>query len=396
MLLLLALLAAIPAGRLEAADWQLFGPNAPDIEFHGFASQGFLDSTDYNYLGHSKTGSFEFTELGLNTSFNPFPRMRIAAQAFAYDVGDAGRYDPVLDYALAEYTFNDYFGIRAGRIRRPEGIYNDIQDVDLGRTFVLLPQGVYDARFRDFYVSLDGGEIFGTVPLGQAGSLTYEIYGGLMRPSMDGGVALQFRNSLPPTAHLDQIIPCKLYGGQLWWITPIDGLRLGVGGCYSPWTEFTLTAQTPAGTVHLQNPSDTFTQQYSAEYQWKEWTFQTEFYFLNLNPEAAGVAPSSSFSWYASAEYRFNKWFEVGSYYTQYYNESFGPSGPGTGSATFPSDAYQKDLAVALRFDITDRWIFKVEGHYINGTALLQDNVDNPVRRENGWMMIAIKSTISF
>jgi hypothetical protein len=117
---------------------------------------------------------------------------------------------------------------------------------------------------------------------------------------------------------------------------------------------------------------------------------------LNLNPEAAGVAPSSSFSWYASAEYRFNKWFEVGSYYTQYYNESFGPSGPGTGSATFPSDAYQKDLAVALRFDITDRWIFKVEGHYINGTALLQDNVDNPVRRENGWMMIAIKSTISF
>jgi hypothetical protein len=145
------------AGRLQAADWKVFGPDAPDIEFHGFASQGFLDSTGYNYLGASKTGSLEFTEMGLNASFNPFPRTRIMAQGFANDMGQAGRYDAVLDYALAEYTFNDYIGIRGGRIRRPQGIYNDIQDVDLARTFVLLPQGVYDARYRDFYVSVDGG-----------------------------------------------------------------------------------------------------------------------------------------------------------------------------------------------------------------------------------------------
>ena len=60
-------------------------------------------------------------------------------------------YDLVLDYAQVEYTFSDMFGVRAGRIRRPVGIYNHIQDVDLARTFVLLPQGMYDARWRDFY-----------------------------------------------------------------------------------------------------------------------------------------------------------------------------------------------------------------------------------------------------
>ena len=393
---LLLILAAITSGRLDAADWHLFGPNAPEIEFHGFASQGFIGSTGYNYLGESKLGSFEFTEVGLNALFNPLPRTRIMAQAFAYDVGQAGRYDPVLDYALAEYTFNDYIGIRAGRIRRPQGIYNDIQDVDLGRTFVLLPQGLYDARWRDFYVSLDGGEIFGSVPLGQAGSLDYEIYGGVIRPSMDGGFALQLRNTLPSSVHLDEIHPADVVGGQLWWHTPIDGLRLGAGGEYIPWAVFTVSTQTPAGLIHLQQPSDLLVQQYSAEYQWKAWTFQTEYLFVNTHPEAAGVPRVSAFSWYVSGEYRFNKWCEVGSYYTEYYNENFGPSRSGPGSATFPSDANQKDAAVALRFDLTDRWIFKVEGHYIRGTALLQDNAGNPIRRDNGWWLLAIKSTISF
>ena len=180
------LLAATTAGPLEAYELNP-GTNLPPVDFHGFVSQGFLYSSDNNYLGNSSHGSFKFTEAGLNASFNPLPRTRIAAQGFTYDVGDAGGYDLVLDYALAEYTFNDYFGVRAGRVRLPAGIYKDIQDVDMARTFVLLPQGIYDARFRDFSLSLDGGEFFGTLPLRQAGSLSYEIYAGMINPDDNGG-----------------------------------------------------------------------------------------------------------------------------------------------------------------------------------------------------------------
>jgi hypothetical protein len=161
-----------------------------------------------------------------------FPRTRITAQAIAYDVGDAGKYDPILDYALAEYTFNDYIGIRAGRIQRPQGIYNDIQDLDLGRTFVLLPQSVYNARWRDFYESLDGGELFGTVPLGAAGSLTYEVYGGVVQPSADGGLAAEIQTSLPANGRLDKFNWPSITGGQLWWNAPLDGLRLGAAFSY--------------------------------------------------------------------------------------------------------------------------------------------------------------------
>jgi hypothetical protein len=371
-------------------DWYPAGPNGPDVEFHGFASQGFLDSNQYNYLGKSNQGSFKFTEMGLNASFDPFPRTRIMVGGFADDVGEAGKYDAVLDYALAEYTFDDCFGIRVGRIRRPDGIYNDIQDVDLGRTFVLLPQGVYDARYRDFNVSLDGGEFFGTLPLRQAGSLSYELYGGLIRPSLDGGVGLQIRNSLPSNAHLDTIDPTKIFGDLLWWNSPIDGFRLGVSLGYISGFDYSAMIPTAVGPLHLSEPSDILFQTYSAEYLWKGWTFQSECFFTDTHSKALGTPDTRQFSWYASGAYRFNKWIEVGSYYTEYYTNTRTPG------IIVPSDGFQKDVALSLRFDLTSRWIFKVEGHLIHGTGLLQDNVDNPVRHDNGWLMLAVKSTISF
>ena len=387
--LVVASLAMFDADRTNAADWYPAGTSSPDVEFHGFASQGFLYSSQYNYLGKSSKGSFKFTEMGLNASFDPFPRTRIMVGGFADDVGEAGKYDAVLDYALAEYTISDYFGIRAGRIRRPDGIYNDIQDVDLGRTFVLLPQGIYDARYRDFNVSLDGGEFFGTLPLQQAGSLSYELYGGLMRPSLDGGVGLQLRNSLPSNAHLDTIDPMKIFGDQLWWNSPIDGLRLGASVGYISGFDYSAVIPTPVGPLHLSDPSDILLQTYSAEYLWKNWTLQSECIFTDTLTKTLGTPDVRQFSWYAAGAFRINKWLEVGSYYTEYYSNAHSPG-------IIPSDGFQKDAAISLRFDLTNRWIFKVEGHLIHGTGLLQDNVDNPVRHDNGWLMIAVKSTISF
>jgi hypothetical protein len=386
----LALLALVSQNRLEAYELNL-GTNLPPVDFHGFVSQGFLYSSSYNYLGDSSRGSFLFTEGGLNASINPFPRTRIAVQGFTYDVGKAGEYDMVLDYAQAEYTFNDYIGVRAGRIRRPEGIYNDIQDVDLARTWILLPQGMYDARWRDFYVNIDGGEIFGSIPLKKGGSLSYELYYGLQNPKLDGGLSLQKAN-LPPFSPLVSINSPQLGGGQLWWNTPLDGLRAGVALNYNR----DLTFTTANGRQSVGSP---FTQHYSLEYLWKSWTFQAEYLRFKINYEntGGGLPPSTKLiepdSWYAGAAYRFNKYLEAGTYYTEYYADVNNRSGAGL---PFPSDAAQKDAALSLRIDATDWWIFKIEAHYIRGTAQLLDNADNPARNGAGWWMFAVKTTVSF
>jgi hypothetical protein len=391
LVLVLATLAAVAAGRLEAVDLSLFGTNAPAVEFHGFASQGFLASSQYNYLGDSSHGSFRFTEAALNASVDPFPRTRISAQAFTFDVGDAGDYDVALDYAQIQYTFNDWLGVRAGRIRRPEGIFNEIQDVDMAYTWVLVPQGVCNSRWRDMYLSVDGGELFGILPMSRAGTLSYELYYGIQRPQLDGGFALQKEN-LPPDIKLAWINSPQMAGGQIWWNAPWPGFRAGAALN----VDQDLTFVNVEGRRSQGSP---LTQRYSLEYLWKSWTFQAEYFNSKvMYANTGGGKPYSGKlidpdGWFASAAYRFNKWFETGAYYTEYYPDKTDRNGAGLAA---PSDAYQKDAALALRFDATSWWIFKIEGHHINGTGQLFDNVANPARGDNGWWMLALKTTVSF
>jgi len=385
-LFLSAALGAAAACSASAYEVPLtfMGTNMPPLDFHGFASQGFLVSDKYDYLGNTRYGSFKFTEAGLNAAINPFPRTRITAQGFLYDVGDAGGYDVVLDYASAEYTFNDLIGFRAGRIRRPEGIYNAIQDLDLARTSVLLPQGMYNARWRDFYTSIDGAALFGSIPLSAAGSLSYEAYAGYQNPQMNGGLALQRKGS-PPYLPLMWINSPLNTGAQLWWNTPVNGLRVGAA------MNVSLDVQYQSVNGRLSDGSP-FVQRYSLEYLWRKWTFQAEYYTYSVDYQQSGggsphgVRHIEPDSWYAGASYRFNKWFEAGAYYTEFYADVHNR----TGSAN-----YQKDAALSLRFDLTDWWIFKVEGHCINGTAQLFQQGEPPTSNDP-WFMLALKTTVSF
>jgi hypothetical protein len=385
----------------QAYDLNL-GTNLPPVTFHGFLSQGFLDSSKYNYLGDSSRGSFNFTEMGVNASLNPFPRTRITAQGFDFDTGNVGEYHPFLDYALAEYTFNDEIGIRAGRVRRPQGIYNAIQDIDLARTYVLLPQGMYDARWRDWSAGLDGGELFGSISLGKdakAGSLSYEVYGGVVNMSDDGGVARYIENQPGGDQLYNGIDSTPMFGGQLWYNTPIDGLRVGASIAYMDGFGYSL--HNIPGLDNVHETGNVLFEQYSIEYLWKNWTFQSEFYSYSFTGHAyanfmgtpnadvdafVGTPGDNNQTWYTAASYRFNKYLELGAYYTEWRDYESSPS------------AYQNDAALSLRVDPFDWWTFKIEGHYIRGTGLLRDSVDNTGFSMNGdgWFMLALKTTFSF
>ncbi|HAV61318.1 MAG TPA: hypothetical protein DCY13_03025, partial [Verrucomicrobiales bacterium] len=285
------------------------------------------------------------------------------------------------------------------------------QDVDLARTAVLLPQGVYDARWRDFSTSIDGGVLFGNFSLGNAGSLSYEAFAGVTNLDKDeGGVSrwIVDRTNGGEVTSFDQPL---MIGGQLWWQTPLDGLRLGAN--LAQMYDFGFHARVPVSPMGPFGPINAFTtgagdvffQQYSAEYMWNSWTFQAEYLTYefegatttNVRSGSTPIQPTARApllvrpdAWYVSAAYRFNHWLEVGTYYTEHYadreNRDGGP------------DAAQKDLALSFRFDPTDWWILKLEGHYLRGTSLLQDAQNNPVadRTNDPWFMLALKTTFSF
>src|SRR5271170_91113 len=138
---LLTLLAAPAAQALElGSDSDLLS-----VEIHGFASQGFILTTNgNNYLDNGTTnGSFQFSEIGLNFTKSLTDKLRIGMQLFAQDLGPSGSYTVQMDWFYVDYRVTDWFGIRVGRVKIPFGLYNDIQDVDSARLPVLLPQSVY-------------------------------------------------------------------------------------------------------------------------------------------------------------------------------------------------------------------------------------------------------------
>ena len=131
-------LACFCVGQLtmQAQDFKLFDR---DVQIHGFASQGFVYTNTNNWLTMNSTqGSAGFTDFGVNASTNITDRLRVGAQFYDRNLGQLGQYHPSLDWAVADYRFRSWFGVRGGKAKTTLGLYTDSQDLDFLHTFVLL------------------------------------------------------------------------------------------------------------------------------------------------------------------------------------------------------------------------------------------------------------------
>lgn len=190
------------------------------VEVHGFVSQGFFVTTENQYLSRSsKRGSFEFSEAGINFTRDLTDQLRLGVQLFARNVGTLGNFDAKFDWFYLDYHWRDWLGVRAGRIKLPFGLYNEINDVDSGRVPILLPQSVYPLGNRDYLLAQTGAEAYGYVDLSEAGGLDYRLYGGT--------IFIDTRGANSPAIQIRSLYAPYLIGGRLLWETPASGLRLG-------------------------------------------------------------------------------------------------------------------------------------------------------------------------
>jgi len=87
MRLLGALLVFTLAGASRAAD-DGEGPFSLPVDVHAFVSQGYMITTESNYIAHSRRGTFEFTEVGINFTKNISDDLRVGMQLFSRDLPD--------------------------------------------------------------------------------------------------------------------------------------------------------------------------------------------------------------------------------------------------------------------------------------------------------------------
>ena len=401
--LIAALLMLLPSA-VTALEIEAIG-----LEVHGFASQGFAKGTRENdyIISNSGKGSFQFNEFGLNASKQLLPELRIGAQIFAQKRGNYGHDRITLDWGYVDYRFRDWLGFRAGKIKNPIGLYGETRDTDSLRTFVFLPQPVYEDGMRDLFISTYGGGVYGTIPLGVGGELAYQAQLGTVFMSSDDGTALRAASKIlegmPPALGVNYVKMTDMDPKlgvihSLEWRPPVPGLRLVATGFHG---SMDAKAYTNAILPQYRNLGLSFTNyklfNYGFEQTWRDLVVAAEFSTMDFKTSTMGRSvPSNLQSWYISATYQLTDWLQPGIYYTERYSYRGDKDGSkyhlSTGRPAH--NAYCRDFAMALKFDPVKHLTIKVEGHIVEGTAMLDASEFLTARKHS--YLFATKLTLSF
>ncbi len=364
----------------------------PSVDVHGFVSQGALVTNHNDYLGHSKRGSLEFTEAAVNFSTEPVERLRVGAQLFTRDLGAVGDYKMTLDWAYIDYRHNPWLGFRAGRVKLPFGLYNEYSDVDSARLPILLPQGIYPILSRDVLLAQTGFEIYGSPSLGALGGLDYRLYYGTWFIDPDIGAG----GGSPYT--IVSVDTERVAGFQVFVRPPIENLRVGASLVYSI-IHFNLSVAGPMGDIKFVASLDpVYLWVASAEYIYDDWQFSAEYsrwiQEIKSSPELIPSSRTDSERAYAMVTRRLKDDLEVGAYYSLHFADVNDREGTNVKYGDFHERAWQKDLAATVRYDVNDSWLWKLEGHFMDGAADLTAG-DNPFPKRY-WLLFLIKTTVSF
>ncbi|MEZ0313096.1 MAG: hypothetical protein ACAI38_15075 [Myxococcota bacterium] len=358
------------------------------LEIHGFASQGWIKTWDNNYLAESRAerGSFEFSEVGVNVTKQFGDKLRMGTQLFARKLGPLGNYNAKMDWFYIDYRFRDWLGLRAGRVKMPFGLYNEINDVDAARAQVLLPQSVYPAANRDFLLAQSGGELYGLIPLAIFGNLEYRLYAGVIQidtPANEPGAPVR----------IDRLRVPYVMGGRLMWETPLEGLR--VGGSLQDLRLDTTATFGGVETVNVEIPAVLWVA--SAEYTYENLLLAAEYsrwHVQSQNSSNPAIFPddqeTTSERAYVMGTYRITDWLQPGAYYSLLFPNTREREGRAN---------IQNDIAATFRFDITENWLVKLEGHYMLGTADLSTALNDGKPRselKKEWGLVLVKTTAYF
>ncbi len=395
----LSLIAGI--GVAQAAD---------DLQIHGFVSQGYLVTMN-NALFAAQSednGTFEFNEMALNVVATPIERLRVGIQVAAQDLGDSFNNKPTIDWAFGNYSFGTIapgvdFSVSAGRFKMGHGLYNDYRDLDMTRSSVFLPMAVYNPRWREIILAVNGVGANASIQAGAMGVFDINGFAGNNNFSASEGPLHDI------FADIDQdtssLSTQSVLGGQITWNVPVEGLKLkyslldatqfkslgtysGAGGpgSFVPGTAFNLT---------MTNYWDNIA---SVEYQWKEFTLAAEYDYTYYRSKINGTfntgfgnipleldQATATHATYISAAYRvLPKWEVVGGWQWSQTELDLGSS----------TKWYAWNAAV--RYDVKENWLIKAEYQWTHGTGLLRTAEQPDGTLEETWGYFALKTTFDF
>jgi len=271
--------------------------------------------------------------------------------------------------------------VRLGRVVNPYGLYNDTRDMPFTRPSIFLPQSIYFDINRNTALSGDGIQLYGE------------------HRTDYGDFLLQF-NGMESRANdpaWKPVLFARSVEGQLSWVGRLmyewqgGRVRLGV-------TSADLNVGFQPRQVDYKAKSNLsfapvlFSFQYNAE----DWSLTSEYAIRYSEVDSLGQKVNfAGESYYVQGTYRFTTELEAFLRYDVYYGDRNDRNGKklqasGLGSA---QEAFAKDIAVGLRWDLTQSIMLRTEYHYVDGAGWLYVG-ENKDGLSKYWNMFA--ASISF
>lgn len=376
------------------AQAQQFTIDQHPIQFHAFLTQGFLYSDVNNFLTMPTShGTFGMTDGGVMLGSNVTDRFRVGAQAYVRNVGHLGNGQVTLDWASGDYSFADWFGIRAGKVKTVLGLYNDGQDMEFLHPWALLPQSVYPLDLRSDTIAHLGADVYGDIHARQFGTFSYTVYGGQLPGDLHGGFVYGTDKS---GRHIDS------YGGTIMgadfrWNTPVKGFLAGISAVRRDISAdgVLATNNTPYDIRTAKNDMVGYYFQYTygnlrvdGEYRRNPYVNDTFSVSSRTGQMTTSVRDNDSRSGYVSAAYRLTKWLEVGAYHSRFYVD--------WGTMHSLPNNHIFDQVLTARFDVNRYCDFKVEGHFMDGYGSTSSDrgfysLDNPAGRQPNTRLLVLR-----
>ncbi len=368
-----------------------------EVQIHGFLTQGFFHSSDNNVYGQSDDGiSPGLTEIGLNLSYQPWDRLRFAAQGLYRRAGAVDSGSVRLDYGLADLTLLEHdsgkLGLRGGRIKIPFGLYNETRDVAFTHPTILLPQGIYFDRSRSLLISADGGSFYAEQRT-DFGDFNFKFNVG--KPSNDLNeikAVVLAKQAAQGTFDTKPAIATQLNyeinGGEYVFAVSYMDLTFDFNPALSE-------KDIPQNRTHIQPLL------FSAQYNGEKITLTGEYeYRWNTFGRFAsqGGGKFVSESWYVEGSYRILPELQATVRFDTISMDITDRNGDTAALLGFQRHtAFASDWVFGLRWDITPSWMVRADYTRVHGTAWLPqaDNPD-PNKTKQDWNLYGLQLSFKF
>ena len=404
LILLISLCATLPLFS--------FG-NKNEVKIRGYVSQGYLYSNDNNFNAKTSEGTFHFNEIGINFQKKISRKLHVGLQLSSRDLGNMENNTVRIDWAFADYQWKPYLGLRVGKAKVPVGMLSEYWDLDMVRTNIFLPLGVYPETFRDVFMTNRGLGIYGDYRIDILGKLKYNMMIGSDEIDTKGTFGRYVSSDL-------QALDMKYkFNSNLTWETPLEGLS--IGGSYIQ-GDFKFEFPDPIYGGYAEGHVRPEVYIGSVHYRYNKLNISGEYLLLDINhlrslprsfnhpvygPITVSLAEDQkSMGFYGKIDYRINDMFEIGAYYTEFYPDKDDKDGKKittdmlnilSPQSKTEEYGWQKDICLSLRTDLMSSWIIKTEIHKMNGTAsLFTVDQEDPSNVEEDWFLFAAKLTYLF